>query len=286
MENTLFFPLNTPYDIAYRNDCPNDPVGPHAHNGAEIYITLTALPDVLLGNQVFAVPAGTMIVIPPFCVHQLYHETNVVYERYVINIQDTWLRNTFFDLSQMLPCLLPNSAPLLIEFSKRRDISFKKKLIDKIHRLIALSHPASPHGLCVLFDLLDMITVQAQKLTPANTSLPVSAPQKKVNEIISYIQEHIREDIHISDLADHFSLNADYLSRLFKAHAHISLGRYLTLQKIIKAQDLLREGQSVAAVSDKLGYSSYAYFFRTFQKITGISPSRYRSLYKAQISSE
>ena len=140
MENTLFFPLNTPYDIAYRKDSPNEPVGPHAHNGAEIYITLTALPDVLLGNQVFAVPAGTMIVIPPFCVHQLYHETNVVYERYVINIQDTWLRNAFFDLSQMLPCLLPNSAPLLIGFSKRRDINFKKKLIN---RFVCLQHNTS-----------------------------------------------------------------------------------------------------------------------------------------------
>ena len=281
MENALFFPLNNPYDIAYRKDSPKDPVGPHAHNGAEIYITLTALPDVLLGNQVFAVPAGTMIIIPPFCVHQLYHEADVVYERYVITIQDTWLKNAFFDLSQMLPALLPNSAPLLIEFPKRRNNSFQKKLTDKIHQLFALSHPTSPHGLCVFFDLLDMITVQAQKLTPANSSLPVTDAQKKVNDIISYIQEHIREDIHISDLADHFSLNADYLSRIFKAHAHISLGRYLTLQKIIKAQDLLREGQSVAAVSDKLGYSSYAYFFRTFQKITGISPSRYRSLYKA-----
>ena len=281
MENALFFPLNNPYDIAYRKDSPKDPVGPHAHNGAEIYITLTALPDVLLGNQVFAVPAGTMIIIPPFCVHQLYHEADVVYERYVITIQDTWLKNAFFDLSQMLPALLPHSAPLLIEFPKRRNNSFQKKLTDKIHQLFALSHPTSPHGLCVFFDLLDMITVQAQKLTPANSSLPVTDAQKKVNDIISYIQEHIREDIHISDLADHFSLNADYLSRIFKAHAHISLGRYLTLQKIIKAQDLLREGQSVAAVSDKLGYSSYAYFFRTFQKITGISPSRYRSLYKA-----
>ena len=172
---------------------------------------------------------------------------------------------------------------------------------------LVIAHPVDFHlagerGGLAFFLVIDLVAVAAEgevhddeervaegivavfpvALGKVSSSLPVSAAQKKVNRIISYIQEHIREDIHISDLAEHFSLNADYLSRLFKAHAHISLGRYLTLQKVIKAQDLLREGQSVAAVSDKLGYSSYAYFFRTFQKITGISPSRYRSLYKAQ----
>jgi YesN/AraC family two-component response regulator len=56
-------------------------------------------------------------------------------------------------------------------------------------------------------------------------------------------------------------------------------GRYIDLQRNTCAQELLRQGMSVSAVSEKLGYSSYAYFFRNFQKIAGISPARYRTRY-------
>ena len=92
----------------------------------------------------------------------------------------------------------------------------------------------------------------------------------------------MQDNLTISDLASHFYLNPDYLARLFKSHMHVSLGHYLTLQKISAAEELLRKGQSVAQVQEALNYSSYAYFFKTFQKITGISPSQYRNQFQGK----
>ena len=100
--------------------------------------------------------------------------------------------------------------------------------------------------------------------------------------MISYIQEHIYENLTVTSLAKHFFMHPDYLSRLFKKHAHTSISHYITLQKISTAQSLLREGHTVTQVQEKLGYSSYAYFFKTFQKHTGISPSKYRTQYFKQ----
>lgn len=282
MDNTLFFPIDSPYGIAYRKDSPEYPVGPHAHDGVEIYISLTALPDVLLGDRVYAVPVDTLIIIPPFCVHQLYHETGIVYERYVLNIQDTWLKNVLYGLSNVLPSLLPNSEPQMFELTSRKGGAFKESLTESIQPLLSSSHPTDPGSLSVLFRLLSLITDYAHSLSKARTTLPISPSQKKVNEIISYIQSRISADVRISDLADHFYMNPDYLARLFKRHTHIALGQYITMQRITKAQLLLREGRSVAAVSEVLGYSDYAYFFKTFQKVTGISPSRYRAKYCGQ----
>ena len=42
------------------------------------------------------------------------------------------------------------------------------------------------------------------------------------------------------------------------------------------AQLMLSEGQSVSRVQEQLGFTSYAYFFKFFKKMTGISPSHYR----------
>jgi YesN/AraC family two-component response regulator len=43
---------------------------------------------------------------------------------------------------------------------------------------------------------------------------------------------------------------------------------------------MLRNGSTVSEVQESLGYSSYAYFFKSFKKITGMSPSHYRDKYK------
>ena len=111
-----------------------------------------------------------------------------------------------------------------------------------------------------------------------------NALEASMTRINAMIQEHVRENLTISDLAEHFFLHPDYLGRLFKQHAHVSIGHYLTLQKITTAQELLRSGLSVAEAAEYLGFSSYAYFFKTFQKVAGISPSKYRALYSEKLS--
>ena len=271
----LFFPMGIPLEAGYRNSRVSTPVGPHAHNGAEVYFTLTALPDVLLGDQVFAVPADTLIIIPPFCVHQLYHEANIIYERYIINLEDNWLKTALFDLSDALPCLFQDAQPALITVNEAQ----KKELTDQFRKLLSYSRLTEPLALACFFTALDLMT-NIVSASSAKSAPPVTESQKKVNKIISYIQEHVRENLSISDLAEHFYLNPDYLARLFKQHTHVTVGHYIALQRITTAQSLLREGKTVNFVSEELGFSSYAYFFKTFQKITGISPSKYRALYR------
>ena len=283
MESLLFFPLDSPYSAAYRRNATDHPVGPHSHNGAELYLTLTPLPDVLIEDHVFAVSEYTLIIIPPFCVHQLYHESGVCYERYVLNITDSWLRNVFGENSGIPSALLKKETPILIDLkkdgSKGSSLGRSQKMITLFNQLSAREDRMSPETLVIFFELISEVSA----LTGLNRSdhplLPVTEPQKKVNEIISYIQDNIENDISVKDLADHYHLNPDYLSRLFRQHAHMPPGRYIDLQRNACAQELLRRGMSVSEVSEKLGYSSYAYFFRSFQKITGISPAKYRTQY-------
>lgn len=277
METTLFFPVNDPYDAAYRNNSPRDPVGPHSHNAVEIYLTLTDLPDILIENRVYEVPAGTLIIIPPFCVHQLYHEGGVKYERYVLSIKDSWIKNVFAGKPGLPECLYEKTEPFMTCLDGAAGT--KQALTKDLNRLSGFSEKTSPEALAVLFSLLARICSLMKDHGIMENSVFVTESQKKINTVISYIQEHIREDLKIPDLAEHFHFNPDYLARLFKEHAHVSLGRYLNIQKISAAQELLRNGKTVTEVAEELGFSSYSYFFRCFQKTAGISPAKYREKY-------
>lgn len=267
--------VGSPYDIAYRNSVSEFPVGPHSHNAAEFYYTLTDLPDVLLNDTVQAVPAGSLLIIPAFCVHQLFHEVNVKYERYILTVHDKWLDSVLSEGMSEYAYVRDSDHPIVL-FPEEK----KEELLRHFDELLSINDRSSLEAMISLFRLLNDIhrMKKAQKDSLNMHLLPVSESQKKVNDIISYLNEHLTENIKISDLAAHFYLNPDYLARLFKKHMHISVGHYISLQKISAAETLLREGKSVAEVQETLGYSSYAYFFRSFQKITGISPGRYRRM--------
>lgn len=274
--NILTFPVAAPYDVAYKHSQTATPVGPHSHNAVELYFTLSDLPDVLLNTTVSAVPAGTLIIIPPFCVHQLYHGVDIMYERYILSINIQWLDAVFCDKTESLSYLKRSDAPLLLT----PDVTVKEELLRRLDRLISFPKTDTPEAMAGFFDVLSFLNEMVDRLSPENNRVfPISATQKSINEMIAYIQEHIYENLTVTDLAKHFFLHPDYLSRLFKKHAHTSVSHYITLQKIATAQSLLREGYTVTQVQEKLGYSSYAYFFKTFQKNAGLSPSKYRAQY-------
>ena len=152
MESSLFYPLDIPYDMAYRKNSPAEPVSPHSHNAVEIYLTRTALPDVLIEDQLYTVEADTLIIIPAFSVHQLYHEMGIEYERYVLSIKDSWIKNVFGQNKDIPSCLLETGPAAFI--SGPEIVSKMKGCLD---RLLGYCNVTSPEALCVLFELIGLI---------------------------------------------------------------------------------------------------------------------------------
>ncbi|MCR5421924.1 MAG: AraC family transcriptional regulator [Lachnospiraceae bacterium] len=268
------FSVSPPYEMVYRNELSPNPAEPHSHNATELYYTLTDLPDVLLNDSISMIPAGTLIIIPTFCIHQLYHENRVVYERYILSIHTNWLKSVFCDIPTVFS-RLEEPSPLFF-FPKGED---KTELISHFEKLLKYEDKLTPDSLSSFFRFLSFFSRIIKSFeSEAEYNLPISDSQKKVNEILAYIHEHIRDRITVTDIASYFYLNPDYLSRLFKKHMHIPISRYISTQRISEAESLLRNGLSVSQVQEELGFSSYAYFFKTFQKFTGVSPSHYFKL--------
>lgn len=269
-----YYVINEPYELFYKNSSTNYPVGAHTHNKAEIYLTLTELPDALLNNTVSRIPQGTLILIPPFCVHQMYHQKNVKYERYILNLDTQWFENVLCGKQHLSEYLKPSVSPLILPLSNEQLSSITKSM-RKVLPIVQEKSIKSTAEFLNLLSVLDSAVQDIQKNEFA-PSMFISKSQTTVNEIIAFINDHVEGNISLADIEAHFFLNRDYLSRLFLKHTHTSIGRYISIQRIAKAQEYLSEGFTVAQVSEKLGFSSYAYFFKVFKKVVGISPSQYR----------
>ena len=115
MENPVFYPEGTSsFSIVHRRDYCNAQIPPHIHDGIELYLSLSPLPNVLLGNQVLTAEPGTLVLIPPFCVHRLFDKTDVLYDRYILSINASWLSSTIPQENTHYAYLQDFGHPLLL----------------------------------------------------------------------------------------------------------------------------------------------------------------------------
>jgi AraC-like DNA-binding protein len=90
------------------------------------------------------------------------------------------------------------------------------------------------------------------------------------------------KDINISIskyLAEETGLNYHYLSTLFSSLEGITIEKYIIHLKIEKVKELLVYGElTLSEISFRLGYSSVQHLSNQFKKITGLTPSYFKSL--------
>ncbi len=82
---------------------------------------------------------------------------------------------------------------------------------------------------------------------------------------------HVARSLYISDA---------WLTRRFREEVGLTPAAWVTAQKMNEAKRLLRmTDESVTQIALSLGYSSSQYFATAFHRITGRTPSAYRTLY-------
>lgn len=101
---------------------------------------------------------------------------------------------------------------------------------------------------------------------------------KKTALIAEWIRVNLTSELHLSDIANHFGLNPNYLSRLFKKEQGIGIKEYMVNIKIDYAKTLLATTNlSVNEVADQAFFSDAKHFMRTFKQKNGLTPSDYRA---------
>lgn len=109
------------------------------------------------------------------------------------------------------------------------------------------------------------------------------------SRIIEQIKNEIVYLVHHSDevlttnlstwLADKLHYDYTYLSNLFSEVEGTTIEKYYIVQRIEKVKELLVYDElSLSEIADSLGYSSPAYLSSQFKKVTGLTPTFYKSI--------
>lgn len=102
-------------------------------------------------------------------------------------------------------------------------------------------------------------------------------PQRKLQQAIAYMNEHLAENLTIAAIADELEMSQYYFSRLFKQSMGVSPYQYVTQLRIEQTKYLLRTTSlSISAIAQQVGFSNQNQLAIQFRKFTGTTPSNYR----------
>lgn len=94
--------------------------------------------------------------------------------------------------------------------------------------------------------------------------------------------DHEKNPIRLKDsefFAREVGKEYHFLSSLFSSVENLTIERYLILQRIEYAKELLKYGDlTLSEISYKLGYSSVQHLSNQFKTVTGMTPTEFRTL--------
>lgn len=119
----------------------------------------------------------------------------------------------------------------------------------------------------------------AESAACGSDALPEDGGEEKIAaRLRHFVEEHYMEDISVLDMARTFGYSEAYFCKLFKQNFGKNFVTYLTEYRVELAKKALEDLRcNVKAVGQQVGYGDSNYFTKVFRRITGMSPSEYRS---------
>ena len=93
-----------------------------------------------------------------------------------------------------------------------------------------------------------------------------------------FIEEHSSEELSLTRVAQAVNISGNYLSEKFKDVTGVNFVEYVARVRFEKACDLLENGdRRISEIAFAVGFQSLSQFNRTFKKLSGRSPSAFRT---------
>ncbi len=197
----------------------------------------------------------------------------------------------------------PRAISLLFDQIKMEESLFKIPEAYRINKLFQLSNYgirlplqnekeltqciekiSNSKGLQKLLFLLEILDLASRSnyhmllIGKSNAQATASPFDSRMNSVYNYIRNNYRGNITLRQVAEVANMSPTGFCRYFKLQGHKTFSQYLSEVRISRACDLLRNPElSIADCCYSSGYNYLSNFNTYFKKITGMTPSEYRT---------
>ena len=126
----------------------------------------------------------------------------------------------------------------------------------------------------LIFLIRNIVKKEAPSVFPSKESMETHL----VSSAKRLLAEKAEEPFRVNDLCISLGYSKSYLSKLFHEQTGETIANFAIREKIKRAKQLIRdENLNFAQISDRLAFDNPQYFSRVFKRITGMTPTEFKS---------
>ncbi len=113
-----------------------------------------------------------------------------------------------------------------------------------------------------------------------STGLNRGLDGRRLKQALAYVEDHLSEDISLSQLASLAGISASHFKALFRQSTGVPLHQYVIQRRLDRAKDLLMAGKlSITEIALASGFSHQSHLARHLRRSSGLSPSVMKRLF-------
>ncbi len=246
----------------------------HSHDFHKIVVLISGNVTYHIEEKAYMLQPGDMLLVGSTEIHKPKIDPNSVYERYVLWVYPEFLERNNTGETNLLQCFhkAKDSQQHLI----RQSTSNGEAIIGLLDRMEkAVSSNEYGDDILARTTFIQLMVIINRLYAKAGNEKTVNCYHETISEIISFINNNIREELSIDSISAAFFMSRYALMHKFKQETGSTVYDYIIRKRLAMARTLIRRGGPITRISQECGFRDYSSFERAFKKNFGITPREY-----------
>lgn len=239
----------------------------HTHTNAEVFYFVSGKAVYHVEGSAYTLQPGDILLMRPAEAHYVEQDRTLPYERICLN----------FDTG-ILTALDPEKALLRPFFDRepgKRNL-YRTSASDECRGYLDNILNSPNDRFKAVANLILLLRELDRQFVKDNASIAQSDTLEY--RIVRFINQNLQKELTIQTLCEQFFISRAQLCRRFKKITGTSVGKYVTVKRLIKAQSMILQGTKPTDVYGLCGYQDYSTFYRAYLQYFGHSPSNAHSV--------
>lgn len=265
--------LHEPFRLFHLRDVGVEEMEYHYHEFDKIVIFLGGTARYIIEGRAYYLEPWDVLLVSHHLIHKPVIDPAEPYERVVIYLTPDFIRAAGGRDGDLGACFRLARER---QFALMRPDAGQRKLLAA--RLASLEAALAEDGFgaelmrasCMTQLLIQLNRAMVRDHTDRNTAASDYDP--KIAKTLSYINEHLGEELSVDFLAGQVYTSKYHFMRRFKLLTGCTVHHYVTQKRLLAAAELLRGGVGAQTACARCGFQDYSAFQRAFRRQFGLTP--------------